>query len=248
MPAGPFHYIEKEFETELEASRIGRRFREWKKQHPVLQRFEDIDALIAFQWDESIPSAQSNEVTFLLCELAAEDPAAKLLLLRLYVPGLTKRWSSLSKGVLPRDEVASELVTGFLIRATKLERGAENLSNRLLGAAADRVQDAIEKRLTELAHEFAAADARELAAGKRGATDAVEEVLAGAGGSDLLRRAVAEGIIQEKYARLLWAKEVDSLTTEEAGQLVGLEPSAAGVALHRTKARLRNWRGKDPSR
>lgn len=241
MPGAPFDYIKTEFETELEASRLRRRFRAWMAQHPALQRFEDLDALIAFQWDRSISSPPRNEIALVLCSLAGDDPAAKLLLLRLYVPGLARRWSELRKNVLPEDEVGAELVTGFLIRATKTDLGPEDLSNRLLGAARDRVREAIKKRLRQLASEFATADAAALEAAAEQVPDAAEEALASTEGPDLLRQAEAEGALGRDHVEILRLMVVEHLTDKEAAKRIGIRPGAARTRKTRATAMLRDW-------
>lgn len=241
MPGAPFDYIETEFEVELEASRLRRRFLAWKAEHPPLQRFEDIGALTAFQWDRSIPSQARNGIALVLCSLAGDDQAAKLLLLRLYVPGLTRHWSELRKNVLPEEEVAAELVTGFLIRATKTDLGPENLSNRLLGAARDRVGDAIEKRLRQLASEFATADEAELEAAAEQVADPALEALASSEAPDLLSRAEAEGALGRDHVEILRLMVLEHLTDKEAGERIGKGPGTARVRLSRAKAKLRDW-------
>jgi DNA-directed RNA polymerase specialized sigma24 family protein len=241
MPGAPFDYINAEFETELEASRLRRRFRAWQAEGRPLQRFENLDALIAFQRDRSIPSPARNEIALVLCSLAGDDEAAKLLLLRLYVPGLTRRWFELRKNVLPEDEVAAELVTGFLIRATKTHLGSENLSERLLGAAKDRVREAIKKRLTQLASEFATADQTALEAAAQPVADAAEEALASTEATDLLRQAAADGTLGRDHVEILQLMELEHLTDKEAAERIGIRPGTARVRRSRAIGIMRDW-------
>jgi hypothetical protein len=181
-----------------------------------------------FFFDRSIPYPPKNEIAFVLCSLASDDPPARLLLLRLYLPGLSSRWLKFRAGGLPQDELEAELVAGFLERATKTHLGAERLTARLLDAARDRARQAIGERLKRLASEFATAEEAAFEAAGGEVTDAAEEVLGSTEASDLLRRAVAEGVLEKEHAEILWLTSVEDLTIEQAARRVGSTKTAAG--------------------
>ncbi|MGQ0668290.1 MAG: hypothetical protein ACT4PO_01215 [Actinomycetota bacterium] len=142
-----FADIERGFKEEHEASRLGRHLRTWRSEHPPLARFEDMDALVGFFRDRSISYAPKDEIAGILCALSPDDELAKLLLLKLYLPGLIAKRRALFGRGMTQDELDATLVAAFLDRAAKTHLGTEMLSGRLLGAARERVEREIGERI-----------------------------------------------------------------------------------------------------
>jgi hypothetical protein len=233
--------IERRFDSEQQASRLGRRFQEWRSEHPPFEPFESIDDLLGFFRDRSIPYAPKDEIAGILCALSPGDELANLLLLKLYVPGLIAKRRALFGRGLSRDELDATLVAGFLDRAAKTRLGTEMLSGRLLGAARERVEREIVKRIgPQRDHEVPAA-VDEVFAEARVPTDIEEEVVSKAAAVDLIRRALNEGVIGKGQAAALWAADVEDLTVREVAARVGIGEGAAKVRMHRARRRLEQW-------
>lgn len=235
-----FASIERRFEAERGASRLGRRYQEWRSEHPDLERFEDADTLMGFFRDPSIPYRPKDEIAGILCALSPDDELAELLLLKLYVPGLIARRRALFGRGLTQDELDAALVAGFLGRATKTHLGTEMLSGRLLAAARDRARREIKQRVRLLARE-ASTPVDPVFAYARDAADAVEEAMSKVAAAELIRKALTDGVISKEQAEILWATDVEKLQVKEAAARFGVADGAARVRLHRARARLRLW-------
>lgn len=239
VPEKLFADIERRFEAEQQAYRLGRRFQEWRSQHPSLERFQNVDELLDFFRDRSIPYAPKDKLAGILCSLSPEDELAELLLVKLYIPGLIAKRRGLFGYGLTQDELDSALVAGFLGRAAKTELGTEMLSGRLLTAARDRARQEIDKRADLLAHEHPTAVDEVFAS-------APEEPAVGEEAADLIRRALTEGALRRDQAEVLWAADVEGLSGKEAAARFGIAEGAARVRVHRARARLTYWARERP--
>jgi len=242
-----FANIERRFEAELRASGLGRRYQEWRSEHPPLAPFEGLDDLLGFFRDQSIPYRPKDEIAGILCALSLDDEFAELLLLKLYVPGLIARRRRLFGYGMRRDELDAALVAGFRDRAAKTHLGTEMLSGRLLAAARDRARREIAERGKLLAAEPPTAEAGVFEdAGE--VTDVAEEVGSKAAAADLIRKALTEGVIRKEQAEILWATSVEDLSVKQAAARFGINEEAARVRLFRARAGLRPWlRERPPS-
>jgi len=68
-----FADIERRFEAERRASRLGRRFRNWRAEHTPLERFESLDDLVGFFRDPSITYEPKDEIAGILCGHSPDD-------------------------------------------------------------------------------------------------------------------------------------------------------------------------------
>lgn len=235
-----FADIQRRFEAEQRTSRLGRRYQEWRSEHPPLEPFGDLDALVDFFRDQSNPYPAKDQIAGLLCALSSEDELAELLLLKLYVPGLiVKRRRLLGLG-LTQDELDAALVAGFRGRAARTDLGTEMLSGRLLRAARGRAWREIEERADLYALEAPTADEEEFE--RAGAVaDPAEEALGGNEASDLIQQAESGGALRPEHAEILRLIHVEELSNKEAAERIGVEPGTAGVRLFRARASLRRW-------
>lgn len=240
MPERLFADIERRFEAEQRASRLGRRFQAWRTEHPPLRPFEDPDTLVSFFRDRAIPYLRKNEITWILCGLSADDELAELLLLKLFVPGLIARRSRLFGYGLTQDELDVELVTGLRTRAAKSDLGTERLIGKLLEAAEGRAKREIEQRAKLWAREAPTAD-DEVFESAGEVADPAEEALGGNKVAELIQEAQAEGALDEEDAEILRLIHVDGLTNTEAADRIEVSPGTAGVRLHRARRRLGRW-------
>jgi len=235
-----FADIERSFEAEQRASRLGRRFQVWRSNHPPLAPFKDVEVLMGFFRDGSIPYEPKDEIAGILCALSPDDELAELLLVKLYVPGLIARRRALFGSGLTRDELDTALVAGFLGRAAKTQLGTEMLSGRLLSAARGRAQRDIDKRAELLKHEAPVAVHEVFA-------NAPDEPAVGEEAAALILKALTEGAIRRNQAEILWAADVEGLPGKEMAARFGIAEGAARVRLHRARARLNAWvRGAPP--
>lgn len=238
-----FADIERRFGEEREASRLGRRLRKWRSEHPPLGRFEDVDALVGFFRDRSNPYDEKDEIAGILCALSAHDELAKLLLLKLHLPGLiTKRHVLFEQG-LTKEELEFALLTGFLDRAAKTRPGTQLVSMRLVGDARDRARSEIRKieRRAERLKPEVPTPVDEVFAAAPDPTDIAAEVVSKQAAENLIRRALNEDVIGKDQALALWAADVEDLRFPDVAARFGISEGAAKVRVHRARNRLKSW-------
>jgi hypothetical protein len=242
MPERLFLQIDERFTEEHEASRLGRRLREWSSEHPSLARFEDADALVRFFRDLSIDYEPKDPIAGILCVLSRNDELAQILLLKLYLPGLISkrsRWKLDGRG-LTRDEVDAALVAGLLDRAAKAQLGAtEKLSGRLVGAGGNRARTEIRERTRPPTRRVRRA--KSVRSDPAEVDDVADEASTREAAAELIDRAHAEGGIRRNDAEVLLARTVEQLSTRETAARFGISESAAKLRLHRARERLTRW-------
>jgi RNA polymerase sigma factor (sigma-70 family) len=247
MPERLFFEIDRRFKEEHEASRLGRRLREWSSDHPSLARFEDADALVRFFRDLSIDYEPKDPIAGILCVLSRNDELAQLLLLKLYLPGLISkrsRWGLDGRG-LTRDEVDAALVAGLLDRAAEAKPEAtERLSGRLVTAGGNRVRKEIRERTRPPTRRVRRA--KRVRSDPAEVDDVADEARAREAAAELINRAHAEGGIRQNDAEVLLARTVEKLSTRETAARFGISESAAKLRLHRARERLNRWLQADP--
>lgn len=240
MPERFFAEIERRFDGELRASRLGRRYQEWRSRHPSLAQFEDLDALGAFFRDRSKPYPPKDEIAGILCALSSDDELAELLLLKLYIPGLIAKRNRLLGYGLSQDELDSALVAGFRDRAARTDLGTEMLSGRLLSAARDRARREIKESAAISALEAPTAE-DDVFEGAGEEADIAEEVSDKLTAADHIRGALAEGVVSKEQAEILWATSVEDLQVKQAARRFDITEKAAGVRLLRAREKLKPW-------
>jgi hypothetical protein len=246
-----FADIERRFQEERDSSRLDRRLREWRSEHPPLARFEGVDAVVGFFRDRSNPYDEKDEIAGILCGLSAHDELAKLLLLKLYLPGLVTKRRALFELGLRQEELEFALLTGFLDRAGKTRPGTQRLSMRLVGDARDRALSEIRKieRRAERLKPEVLTPLDEVFAAAPDPTDIAEEVVSKEAAEDLIRNALNQNVIGKDQAVALWAADVEDLRFAEVAARFGISEGAAKVRVHRARNRLASWlrksRGKE---
>lgn len=235
-----FGDIERRFEAEHGASRLSRRFQKWRSEHLPLEPFKSIDDLLGFFRDRSILYAPKDEIAGILCALSPDDELAKLLLLKLYIPGLIAKRRALFGRGLAQDELDATLVAGFLDRAAKTHLGTEMLSGRLLAAARGRLEREIKKTAKSLARE-APTPVDPVTASARAAAEAAEEAMSKVAAAELITKALTHGVLNKEQAAVLWAVDVEGLSSKDAAAKFSITDGAARVRLHRARGRLGRW-------
>lgn len=234
--------IDRRFKEEHEASRLGRRLREWGSDHPPLARFEDADSLVRFFRDRSIDYEPKDQIAGILCVLSRNDELAEILLLKLYFPGLIskrRRWKLDGRG-LTRDEVDAALVAGLLDRAAKAQLEAtEKLSGRLVAAGRNRARKEIRERTESPTRRVRGA--KSVRSDPVEVNDVADEASTREAAAKLINRAHAEGGIRQNDAKILLARSVEKLSTRETAARFGVSEVAAKVRVHRARERLTRW-------
>lgn len=140
-----FEELEKNFRSTVESERLAEAFVGWRSNHPALQRYSDLDALIAEFRDESISYEAKSDAVIALCRLVQEgDELATTLLLELYAPGMRGTVKdNVGRSPAGREELESAAVEGLLQAALALGPEEVKPHKALNGGARKNALDAV---------------------------------------------------------------------------------------------------------
>ena len=227
-------------ELELSFERLRPRmqaaFGRWQLREPTLAQFASVDDLIAFcrNPDRTLYPAK-NEAIAALCRLAnlqkspCGNAEAGVLLVYLFIGAFRNISREIGPCLLSLDELDSEMLSGFWEEATRVRTSHKAASTRLYHAARRSAWEAVRK-------------ARHLASTtlELGAATAVAGSI-GSNPSQVLERAVRQGVISPIQCELIDAIRVEGAPTTRVAHSLGLTRAAASMQLTRGERRLAAW-------
>jgi hypothetical protein len=216
--------------------RIQAGFARWQLREPILAEFASVEDLIAFcrNRDRTLYSAK-NEAIAALCRLATSvdspggDAEAGVLLVYLFIGAFRNIGREIGPSLLSLDELDSEMLSGFWEEATRVRTSHRAASTRLYHAARRSAWEAVRKARNQ-ASTTVEMDAATAVPGSISSNP-----------SQVLERAVREGVISAIQCELIGAIRVDGTPTTRVAQSVGLTRAAASMQLTRGERRLAAW-------
>lgn len=229
-----FHAIEQGFQARRAAGDFDRALARWRGRCAAFEAIGTFDELIEIFRGENREHVERDPLLVGLCAAAAgeaeRDQLAGLLLCWLFLPGL---WNALrefaSLDSAEADDVAAELLAGFLARAERVQPGATYVGHRLVTAARKRASRFIRR-----------------SARWRGRVVLLDEARSASGAprpddyDDSLRQALRRGIVTRHDLELLILGD-DEESLRRVAEDQGLSLVAAYHRRSRARKRLGEW-------
>ena len=232
MPTLPVDILDRDWQRELNSSRLRSQFAGWRDAEPALSPFRDPQAVLRFL-RQGRSNAGKDEVLCALLRRARREPAAARVVLEAMMPGLKNLAGRLLTDARDREELWSALLASAWERICTYP-----VQRRPHKVAANVLLDSMRGTLTALAG--ARSDPAARAVRLSGRLQAPPEP---AGVDALLDAAVAAGAITQEEAELILATRVDGVRLRVLACSCGVSSDTLKHRRSRAERRLRFFLG-----